>query len=62
MQKNYYHMGMAVATDAGLTVPVLKDVDRKSIFDLAREVVDLAARANAGRPPASSVSPATAST
>ncbi|WP_278913348.1 dihydrolipoamide acetyltransferase family protein [Deinococcus wulumuqiensis] len=49
VQKSYYNMGMAVATDAGLTVPVLKDVDRKSIFDLAREVVDLAARANAGK-------------
>ena len=49
MQKHYYNMGMAVATEAGLTVPVLKDVDRKSIFDLAREVVDLAGRANAGK-------------
>ena len=49
VQKHYYNMGMAVATDAGLTVPVLKNVDRKSIFDLAREVVDLAARANAGK-------------
>ena len=49
VQKHYYNMGMAVATEAGLTVPVLKDVDRKSIFDLAREVVDLAARANAGK-------------
>lgn len=49
VQKHYYNMGMAVATEAGLTVPVLKDVDRKSIFDLAREVVDLAGRANAGK-------------
>lgn len=49
VQKRYYNMGMAVATDAGLTVPVIKDVNQKSIFDLAREVVDLAARAQAGK-------------
>ncbi|MFB9991685.1 dihydrolipoamide acetyltransferase family protein [Deinococcus oregonensis] len=49
VQKRYYHMGMAVATDAGLTVPVLRDVNHKSVFDLAREVVDLAGRAQAGK-------------
>lgn len=49
VQKRYYNMGMAVATEAGLTVPVIKDVNQKSVFDLAREVVDLAARANAGK-------------
>ena len=49
VQKRYYHLGMAVATEAGLTVPVIKDVDRKSVFDLARDVVDLAGRANAGK-------------
>lgn len=49
VQKSYYNMGMAVATEAGLTVPVLKDVDRKSIYDLAREVNDVAGRATAGK-------------
>nr|WP_221284410.1 dihydrolipoamide acetyltransferase family protein [Deinococcus humi] len=49
VQKRYYNMGMAVATEAGLTVPVLKDVNQKSIFELAREVVDLAGRAGAGK-------------
>lgn len=49
VQKRYYNMGMAVATEAGLTVPVIKDVNQKSVFELAREVVDLAARANAGK-------------
>jgi 2-oxoisovalerate dehydrogenase E2 component (dihydrolipoyl transacylase) len=49
VQKRYYNLGMAVATDAGLTVPVLKDVNHKSIFELAREVVDLAGRASAGK-------------
>lgn len=36
--KNYYHIGIAVATDRGLIVPVIKDVDKKSIFDLAAEL------------------------
>ena len=49
VQKRYYNLGMAVATDAGLTVPVLRDVNHKSIFDLAREVTDLAGRAQAGK-------------
>lgn len=49
VQKHYYNIGMAVATDAGLTVPVLKDVNQKSIFALAAEVTDLAGRANAGK-------------
>ncbi len=49
VQKRYYNMGMAVATEAGLTVPVIKDVNHKSVFDLAREVVDLAGRANEGK-------------
>ncbi|PTA67523.1 dihydrolipoamide acetyltransferase family protein [Deinococcus arcticus] len=49
VHKRYYNIGMAVATDAGLTVPVLKDVNHKSVFDLAREVTDLAGRAQAGK-------------
>jgi pyruvate dehydrogenase E2 component (dihydrolipoamide acetyltransferase) len=43
--KEYYNVGIAVATDAGLMVPVVEDVDKKSIFQLAREVHDLATRA-----------------
>ncbi len=49
VQKRYYNMGMAVATPQGLTVPVLRDVNQKSVFELAREVVDLAERANSGK-------------
>ncbi|MEW6421025.1 MAG: dihydrolipoamide acetyltransferase family protein [Deinococcota bacterium] len=49
VMKRYFNIGMAVATDAGLTVPVLRDVNQKSIFELAREVSDLAARAQAGK-------------
>jgi pyruvate dehydrogenase E2 component (dihydrolipoamide acetyltransferase) len=45
VQKNYIHIGMAVDTPAGLMVPVIRDVDRKTIWDLAQEVVDLATRA-----------------
>lgn len=43
--KNYYNIGIAVATDAGLMVPVVENVDEKGIFELAEEVNDLAARA-----------------
>lgn len=40
--KKYYNLGFAVDADEGLIVPVIKDVDKKSIFDLARELADLA--------------------
>jgi pyruvate dehydrogenase E2 component (dihydrolipoamide acetyltransferase) len=43
--KEYYHIGVAVDTDAGLLVPVVRDVDRKTVLQLAKEVEDLASRA-----------------
>ena len=43
--KQYTHVGMAVDTPAGLVVPVIRDVDQKSIWQLAEEVLDMAARA-----------------
>ena len=43
------HIGVAVATERGLIVPVLRDVDQKSIGQIARETRDLAERANAGK-------------
>jgi pyruvate dehydrogenase E2 component (dihydrolipoamide acetyltransferase) len=43
--KRYVHIGIAVDTPAGLVVPVLRDVDRKSLWELAEEVLDLAGRA-----------------
>ncbi|WP_424013936.1 2-oxo acid dehydrogenase subunit E2 [Halorubrum xinjiangense] len=43
--KKEYNLGIAVATDAGLMVPVVDDVDEKGLFELADEVNDLAARA-----------------
>ncbi len=45
IQKHYIHIGVAVATEAGLMVPVIRDVDKKSIWDLAREVVVLSDKA-----------------
>jgi pyruvate dehydrogenase E2 component (dihydrolipoamide acetyltransferase) len=42
--KHYYHVGVAVSTNEGLVVPVLRDVDRKSIIDLAVELNDLVKR------------------
>ena len=43
--KNYYHIGIAVDTPGGLTVPVVKDVDQKSIFELSSELMELSSRA-----------------
>ncbi len=43
--KEYIHLGIAVDTDQGLMVPVIRDVDKKSMFDLAKELELLAARA-----------------
>lgn len=43
--KEYVHLGIAVDTPAGLMVPVMRDVDKKSVPQLARELNDLAAKA-----------------
>jgi pyruvate dehydrogenase E2 component (dihydrolipoamide acetyltransferase) len=43
--KEYFHLGIAVDTDQGLVVPVIRDVDRKGIFELAAEVSATAERA-----------------
>lgn len=45
IQKKYYHIGMAVATPAGLVVPVIRDVDKKSIWELGEEVLELTEKA-----------------
>ncbi|AEV17083.1 Pyruvate dehydrogenase complex, dihydrolipoamide acetyltransferase E2 component [Thermus sp. CCB_US3_UF1] len=47
--KRYYHLGLAVATERGLIVPVLRDADRKSILELAQEITELSAKAREGR-------------
>ncbi len=47
--KKYFHIGIAVNTDAGLLVPVIRDVDHKGLFQLAQEVQSLSARAREGK-------------
>lgn len=47
--RKYYNIGMAASTDAGLMVPVIKDADRKSLLDIARDVARLAADAKSGK-------------
>lgn len=43
--KHYYHVGIAAATEQGLLVPVIKDADQKTIFEIAEEIADKASRA-----------------
>ena len=43
--KQYYHIGIAVDTEAGLIVPVIRDVDKKNLLELSRELEDLAGKA-----------------
>ncbi len=43
--KKYFHIGVAVDTPEGLVVPVIRDVDQKSLFDLAAELADVSQRA-----------------
>lgn len=47
--KRYYDIGIAVATDEGLVVPVVRDADRKSFAEIEREIGELAERARANR-------------
>jgi 2-oxoglutarate dehydrogenase E2 component (dihydrolipoamide succinyltransferase) len=47
--KHYVNMGIAVASEAGLVVPSIKDADRKGMLDIARDIVELATRAREGK-------------
>lgn len=47
--KKYYNIGIATATEEGLIVPVIKNADKKSIFELAKEIEDLSERARSGK-------------
>ncbi|NEW99031.1 MULTISPECIES: 2-oxoglutarate dehydrogenase complex dihydrolipoyllysine-residue succinyltransferase [Rhodopseudomonas] len=47
--KNYYHIGVAVGTDKGLVVPVVRDCDEKSIADIEKSIVDYGKRARDGQ-------------
>jgi pyruvate dehydrogenase E2 component (dihydrolipoamide acetyltransferase) len=45
IKKQYWHIGVAVDTDRGLLVPVIRDVDRKSVHELAGELIAVAEKA-----------------
>ena len=47
--KNYYHIGVAVGTDRGLVVPVVRDCDHKSIADIEKGIADFGRRARDGQ-------------
>ena len=47
--KNYYHIGVAVGTDRGLVVPVVRDCDHKSIAEIEKSIADLGRRARDGQ-------------
>jgi pyruvate dehydrogenase E2 component (dihydrolipoamide acetyltransferase) len=49
VQRRYYNIGIASATDAGLMVPVVRHADRKSILDIAREIQRLGEDTKAGK-------------
>ena len=47
--KKYFHIGVAVDTPEGLMVPVVRDADRKGVFDLARELAEISKLARDGK-------------
>ena len=47
--KNYYHVGIAVGTDKGLIVPVVRDADKLSIAEIEKTISDLGKRARDGQ-------------
>jgi pyruvate dehydrogenase E2 component (dihydrolipoamide acetyltransferase) len=49
VQKKYIHIGIAVDTPNGLTVPVIRDVDKKGLFQLAEETLAMAQKARDGK-------------
>jgi pyruvate dehydrogenase E2 component (dihydrolipoamide acetyltransferase) len=49
IRKNYWHIGFAADTPNGLVVPVVKDADKKGIFEIAQETAALAAKAREGK-------------
>ncbi|WP_068672524.1 dihydrolipoyllysine-residue acetyltransferase [Oceanobacillus sp. Castelsardo] len=49
IQKHYYNVGIAADTEKGLLVPVVKNADRKSIFEISQEINELADKARSGK-------------
>jgi 2-oxoglutarate dehydrogenase E2 component (dihydrolipoamide succinyltransferase) len=47
--KNYYHIGVAVSTDKGLVVPVIREADRMSLAEIESHIADFAKRARDGK-------------
>ena len=47
--KNFYNIGVAVGTDQGLVVPVLRDADKKSIIEIEKEIFELGNKARSGK-------------
>jgi len=47
--KNYYHIGVAVGTDKGLVVPVLREADRMSLGEIEQAIADFGRRAREGK-------------
>jgi len=47
--KRYVHLGVAVAAERGLIVPVMRDIDKKPLLEIARELGDLARRVREGK-------------
>ncbi|WP_100656567.1 dihydrolipoyllysine-residue acetyltransferase [Alteromonas flava] len=49
IQKKYYHIGIAVDTPGGLVVPVVRDVDKKGVLELSRELTEISIKARDGK-------------
>ncbi len=49
IMKKYFHIGIAVDTPGGLMVPVVRDVDKKGIMDISRELMEISAKARDGK-------------
>ncbi|KAA0548095.1 2-oxo acid dehydrogenase subunit E2 [Bacillus sp. BGMRC 2118] len=49
IQKHYFNIGIAADTDKGLLVPVVKNTDRKSVYEISSEINDLAVKARDGK-------------
>lgn len=47
--KNYFHIGVAVDTPNGLVVPVLRDIDKKGLLDIAQELASVSERMRSGK-------------
>ena len=49
IMKKYFHIGVAVDTPNGLVVPVVRDVDKKGIYELSKELLEISVKAREGK-------------